>query len=162
MANEKMMNLTVSQIAESNIPWLDIIGLILFILGYTIGLGSGMGAAVGVFLGSECDHWIQRIVRPHKAAEPFIWVGILIAVLGGAILYRDSGWGGVVSWQALILIILIANNLFLRYQAIPLFHGRLDKPPTLSWQVRVLFSAVLSMLCWATELVLLVWGLLVR
>lgn len=135
------------------------IGILLFILGYTIGFGGGMGMAVSVLLNRKFSHWVSMVVAPHKSAEPFIWTGLAIAVSGAAILFREIGLAGIPLLQAFILMLLVLNNLFLRLLAVPRFAGEIKIVPSLSWQVLIIVSVSTSVFCWSSELALMaVWS----
>ncbi len=68
---------------------LDFLGLFMFISGFIIGLGAVTVIDIHGFLGRKSSYWTEATTRTHKVTKPMIWVGIILAVIGGFILYRQ-------------------------------------------------------------------------
>lgn len=148
-------------ITTNMIPWLDMLGLLMFIIGYTVGLGAGGGMALHFVLNEKFDHWVNLVLTAHKTSEPLIWSGLLTAFIGGAIYYRDSSINGVVFWHMALLALLVISNLLLRYRAIPFYAAKREIKPPMSMQIKIMVSVFISATCWPGELLLMVWSLFV-
>ena len=147
------------------IPWLDVLGLFLFIAGFIIGLGAVTVIDLHGFLGRKSPYWTEATTRTHKVTKPLIWIGLLLAIIGGLITYRKSGLSGVASFQFFIAIFLIFNGLFLSFRVSPFLlkrekEGRADELLPASLQVKITISFIISFLGWWSGLFLLVWYLL--
>jgi hypothetical protein len=150
----------------SNVPWLDVVGLYLYIAGFIIGLGAVTVIDLHGFLGRKSTYWTEATTRTHKVTKPLIWVGLGLAVIGAAIFYRNRAWSNILLAQMLIVIALILNGLFLSFRVSPFLLRREEEgraaellPP--SWQRKITFSFIISFLGWWSELLLLVWQLVV-
>ena len=148
------------------IPWLDVLGLFLFMAGFIIGLGAVTVIDLHGFLGRKSPYWTEATTRTHKVTKPLIWIGLLLAIIGGLITYRKSGLSGVASFQFFIAIFLILNGLFLSFRVSPFLlnrekEGRADELLPSSWQVKITISFIISFLGWWSGLFLLVYYLLV-
>ncbi len=148
------------------IPWIDIIGLFLFLAGFIIGLGAVTVIDLHGFLGRKSSYWTEATIRTHKVTKPLIWLGTGLAALGGIIYYRASGLSGIVLFHFLILIILILNGLFLSFIVSPYLlkrekEGRDKEILPLKWQRRITISFIFSFSGWWTALFLLVWHIII-
>ena len=148
------------------IPWLDVLGLFLFMAGFVIGLGAVTVIDLHGFLGRKSPYWTEATTRTHKVTKPLIWIGLLLAIIGGLITYRKSGLSGVASFQFFIAIFLVFNGLFLSFRVSPFLlkrekEGRADELLPASLQVKITISFIISFLGWWSGLFLLVWYLLV-
>ena len=148
------------------IPWLDVLGLFLFMAGFIIGLGAVTVIDLHGFLGRKSPYWTEATTRTHKVTKPLIWIGLLLAIIGGLITYRKSGLSGVASFQFFIAIFLVFNGLFLSFRVSPFLlkrekEGRADELLPSSLQVKITISFIISFLGWWSGLFLLVWYLLV-
>ncbi len=148
------------------IPWLDVLGLFLFMAGFIIGLGAVTVIDLHGFLGRKSPYWTEATTRTHKVTKPLIWIGLLLAIIGGLITYRKSGLSGVASFHLFIAIFLILNGLFLSFSVSPFLlkrekEGRADDLLPASLQVKITISFIISFLGWWSGLFLLVWHLLV-
>jgi hypothetical protein len=148
------------------IPWLDVLGLFLFMAGFIIGLGAVTVIDLHGFLGRKSPYWTEATTRTHKVTKPLIWIGLLLAIIGGLITYRKSGLSGVASFQFFIAIFLVFNGLFLSFRVSPFLlkrekEGRADELLPASLQVKITISFIISFLGWWSGLFLLVWYLLV-
>ena len=148
------------------VPWLDVLGLFLFLAGFIIGLGAVTVIDLHGFLGRKSPYWTEATTRTHKVTKPLIWIGLLLAIIGGLITYRKSGLSGVASFQFFIAIFLVFNGLFLSFRVSPFLlkrekEGRADELLPASLQVKITISFIISFLGWWSGLFLLVWYLLV-
>ena len=148
------------------IPWLDVLGLFLFMAGFIIGLGAVTVIDLHGFLGRKSPYWTEATTRTHKVTKPLIWIGLLLAIIGGLITYRKSGLSGVASFHFFIAIFLVLNGLFLSFRVSPFLlkrekEGRSDELLPTSLQAKITISFIISFLGWWSGLFLLVWYLLV-
>ena len=148
------------------IPWLDIIGLFTFLAGFVIGLGAVTVIDLHGFLGIKSAYWTEATTRTHKVTKPLIWIGFSLALLGGAVLYRQTGLNGVAAFQAVLAILLFFNGLFLSFWVSPRLlqrerEGRAAELLPVSWQRKIAVSFIFSFSSWWGSLFLLVWYLMV-
>ncbi len=147
-------------------PWIDIIGLFIFLAGFIIGLGAVTVIDLHGFLGRKSPYWTEATTRTHKVTKPLIWIGLLLTIIGGLITYRKTGLTGIPRYQAIIGILLVLNGLFLSFRVSPFLlkrekEGRADELLPSSWQVKITISFIISFLGWWSALFLLVWFLLI-
>jgi hypothetical protein len=64
------------------VPWLDILGVFLFIAGFIVGLGAITVIDIHGFLGQKSSYWTEATTRTHKVTKPLIWIGLFSAVTG--------------------------------------------------------------------------------
>lgn len=144
------------------IPWLDIFGIFLFIAGFIIGLGAVTVIDIHGFLGRRSAYWTEATTRTHKVTKPLIWIGLLLAISGALITYRNSGLSGIPLLQGIIAIALVLNGLFLSFHVSPFLlkrerEGRAHELLPDSLQIKIAFSFIVSFAGWWSEVLLLVW-----
>ncbi len=147
------------------IPWLDIVGLFLFLAGFIIGLGAVTVIDFHGLLARKSKYWTEATTRTHKVTKPLIWAGIALALVGGIIYYRLSGLSSTATFHLLLLVMLVINGLFLSFRVSPylLAREKQKKSSTLlpkKWQLKITISFVVSFLGWWSALFLLVWHVL--
>lgn len=146
---------------------LQFISLFLFLAGFVVGLGAVTVIDMLGFLGRKSEYWTEATTRSHKVTKPLIWLGITLAVVGGAWYYYQLDFPWPAHWHALIAVALILNGLFLSFRVSPFLierekEGRSSELLPKSWQVRITLSFIVSFLGWWSALGLLVWHLLVK
>lgn len=149
----------------SSINLLDIVGLFTLLAGFVIGLGAVTVIDIHGFLGRRSAYWTEATTRTHKVTKPLIWLGILLAIVGGLIFYREAGFYGIPLWHALIALALVVNGYFLSFKVSPFLlkremEGRSGELLPLSWQRKIMVSLIVSDLGWWSGLLLLVVYLL--
>lgn len=149
------------------VPWLDFIGLFLFLAGFVIGLGAVTVIDLHGFLGRASAYWTEATTRTHKVTKPLIWIGITLAVVGGAIFYRSTPFVGIPMIHALIALVLILNGCFLSFSVSPFLlkrerEGRAAELLPKSWQRKITAGLIFSDLGWWGGLALLVAQVLGR
>jgi hypothetical protein len=147
-------------------PWIDIVGLFVFLAGFIIGLGAVTVIDLHGFLGRKSPYWTEATTRTHKVTKPLIWIGLLLTIIGGLITYRKTGLTGIPRYQAIIGLLLVLNGLFLSFRVSPFLlkreeEGRSDELLPSSWQIKITIGFIISFLGWWSALFLLVWFLLV-
>jgi len=125
-------------------PWLDFLGLFMFAAGLTLGAGAvimtGLSRNSTILMVNQSD----RASRILRFAMKYIWIGILLAVAGGALLYRRSHLSGVATFQAILALALIFYAVYLNSRKVEAGKGL------------GVFSLV-----WASQVFLLAWYLLI-
>jgi len=140
----------------------DFIGLFIFIAGFIIGLGSVTIIDIHGFLGRKSNYWTEATTRTHKVTKPLIWLGITLAVIGGAIFYHNTPLSGIPLYHAIIAGLLILNGVFLSFYVSPFLlarerEGRQAELLLAPLQKKIIVSLIISDLGWWGGLALLVW-----
>lgn len=140
---------------------LDFIGLFLFIAGFVIGLGAVTVIDIHGFLGRTSAYWTEATTRTHKVTKPLIWIGIILATIGGLIFYRTASFTGIPRIQAFLALALICNGYFLSFKVSPYMlereqQGHAGQLLPASWQRKIMLSLIVSDIGWWGGLVLLV------
>ncbi|MDO8648904.1 MAG: hypothetical protein Q7R81_03910 [Candidatus Peregrinibacteria bacterium] len=151
----------------ASLPWLDLIGMFLALVGFSFGLGGVTIIDIHSFLGRNSPYWMEASIRTHKITKPLIWTGLACATVGSVILYRDETLSGTILVQALLLVLLAGNGAFLTFKiSRPLLEQeRLGKAaellsPHLQRTIGACF--LLSFVLWWSEAVLFTWHLVMR
>ena len=144
---------------------LDFIGLFLLLAGFVIGLGAVTVIDIHGFLGRKSSYWSEATTRTHKVTKPLIWLGILLALVGGMINFRSSQVEGITLYLFLIALVLVLNGLFLSFKVSPHLlqkekEGKSRELLSSDWQNKIIVSLIVSDIGWWTALVLLVTHLL--
>ncbi len=146
---------------------LDIIGLFILVSGFVIGLGAVTVIDIHGFLARKSAYWTEATTRTHKVTKPLIWTGVTLAIVGGAILYRNESFSGIPMYHAVIACIMVLNGIFLSFYVSPLLlqREREDRQRELlpaSLQNKITISLIISDLGWWGGLLLLVAYLIGR
>ncbi len=150
----------------SGAAWLEFIGLAVSITGMVIGLGGVTVIDIHALLGRTSSYWKEATIRTHKITKPLIWIGLIVATLGGALLYGPTGFDRTAPLQAVIGVILVVNGLYLTFTISPYLlrqekEGRSGELLPMEMQRVILLSFLLSFLCWWAQLFLLAWSVTV-
>ena len=143
---------------------LNFIGLFTMLAGFVIGLGAVIVIDIHGFLGRKSAYWTEATTRTHKVTKPLIWVGIALAIIGGAIFYRGEALAGIVLYHVLIACALVLNGFFLSFYVSPFLlkrerEGRQAELLPMSLQNKIIVSLIISDIGWWGGLALLVWYL---
>lgn len=146
---------------------LDFIGLFIFIAGFVIGLGAVTVIDLHGFLGRRSNYWTEATTRTHKVTKPLIWIGTILAIVGGIIFYRNVPFSGIPFYQSIIAGVLVLNGLFLSFYVSPFLlnrerEGRQTELLPQSLQNKIFVSLIISDLGWWGGLMLLVAHLLAK
>lgn len=149
-------------VGNTTIPGVEILGLFLFIAGFVVGLGAVTVIDVLGFMGRHSSYWTEATIRAHKVTKPLIWLGLALLLLGAIITYRQSLFTGVALFQAVLILILILNGLYLTFSVSPkLLKKELNEaeiePLDIGLRNRIAVSFLISFVCWWTTLFLFVW-----
>ncbi|MFM7088361.1 MAG: hypothetical protein ACKOW9_02415 [Candidatus Paceibacterota bacterium] len=139
--------------------WIDSIGLFLLLAGFVIGLGAVTVIDIHGFLGRKSSYWTEATMRTHKVTKPMIWAGIFIAIIGGAIFFRNEMFTGIPMYLAFIAVVLILNGLFLSFSVSPYLlqkekERRSGELLPRSWQNKIMISLIFSDIGWWSALML--------
>ena len=150
-----------------SINTLDFIGLFLFLAGFVIGLGAVTVIDIHGLLGRKSSYWTEATTRTHKVTKPMIWAGILLAIVGDLIFYRNEALAGIPLIHAVIAVALILNGYFLSFKVSPFLlrrekEGKSGELLPTSWQKKIIASLLVSDIGWWGGLLLLVAYLLNR
>ncbi len=144
---------------------LNFIGLFVMIAGFIIGLGAVTVIDIHGFLGRKSSYWTEATIRTHKVTKPMIWVGMVLAIIGGFIFYRNVPFAGVPMYHAIIALVLILNGVFLSFHVSPFLLKRESEgrekellPQTL--QNKIIVSLIISDIGWWGGLAMLVYYVL--
>jgi hypothetical protein len=90
-----------------------------WLAGFVIGLGAVTVIETLGFLGQRSGYWTEATIRAHKVTKPLIWLGLVVAALGGAGYYSLTGISTVALVHGLLLFIMVANGSFLTFWVSP-------------------------------------------
>lgn len=129
--------------------------------GFVIGLGAVTVIETVGFLGQRSGYWTEATIRTHKVTKPLIWLGLFIAVFGGAWYYALLGSSIVMIAHGMLLLIMIVNGSFLTFWVSPrlLARERAGKSTEIlpkSWRTMITLSFCISIVTWWTALLLAV------
>ena len=133
--------------------WLDIIGLFIFLSGFVIGLGAVTVIDIHGFLGRKSSYWSEATARTHKVTKPLIWVGMILAIIGGTVFYRNEALQGIPLVHLLTAVVLIINGPFLLEKE---KQGKSQELLPESLQRKIMVSLIVSDIGWWGSLFLLV------
>jgi hypothetical protein len=140
------------------VPWLDLVATFVFVVGLALGLG---GTAFSLFVELTAGG-NPRAAGPQKVASNRAFPGLILALAGAALLYRESVLSGVAPFQAALVLALVLIHLYLAFRlsrrarraAEPSTPG---VPQPAAVTKRLTISHALSLLCWSACLLLLCW-----
>lgn len=140
--------------------YLDIIGLFLLLSGFVIGLGAVTVIDLHGFLGRKSSYWTEATTRTHKITKPLIWIGVVLAILGGLVFYRNEPLTGIQLFHAIVATLLVINGLFLTFWVSPRLlrreqEGKSAELLPKDWQTKIMVSLLISDLGWWSSLFLL-------
>ena len=143
------------------IHWIDAIGLFLLLAGFVIGLGAVTVIDIHGFLGRMSAYWTEATIRTHKVTKPMIWAGMVLAIIGGLILYRNESLSSIPLIHLCIIVALIINGWFLSFRVSPFLlkreqEGRATELLPQAFQRKIIVSLIVSDLGWWGGLALLV------
>lgn len=139
----------------------EFIGLFIQLSGFIIGLGAVTVIDLHGFLARTSNYWTLATIRAHKITKPLIWIGTLLAILGGFIFYIDKGFPDIFILQPILAAILVLNGLFLtfgvsRHLIKKEKEGKSDELLTSDWQIKITISFLISFIGWWTQVLMLV------
>lgn len=146
---------------------LDLLGLFLLLSGFVIGLGAVTVIDIHGFLGRRSPYWTEATTRTHKVTKPLIWAGMIMAILGGVLFYRNESFSGVVLIHTCVAVMLLLNGLFLSFRVSPYLlqrekEGKAQELLPAMWQKKIMVSLIVSDIGWWGSLFLFAIYLLNR
>ena len=144
---------------------LDTIGLFIFLAGFVIGQGAVTVIDLHGFLGRKSAYWTEATIRTHKVTKPLIWLGMILAIVGGSILYRALPLSGIPLIHACLAVVRVLNGCFLSFVVSPYLlkqerEGKSRELLPASLQMKITGSFVISFLGWWSALFLLAYYLI--
>lgn len=139
----------------------EFIGLFLFLAGFIVGLGAVTVIDTLGFCARNSTYFTLATIRAHKITKPLIWLGMFLAILGGALFYSQNVYSDIMVIQVVLAFILIGNGLFLSFYISPLLLKKEKKEGshvTLlahELQVKITISFIISFVCWWSSVALL-------
>ena len=161
-----VVKIKIGLVGGMRAPWLDLLGLFLFMAGFVVGLGAVSVIDVHGLLARRSTYWTETTIRAHKVTKPMIWAGLALALAGACITYRVSGLSGVAVFQLALGVLLVLNGLYLTFRVSPALlkrerEGEAAALLPLVLQSKIAASFVVSFVGWWSSLFLLAWHLLV-
>ena len=128
---------------------LDFIGFFVLMTGFIIGLGAVTVIDIHGFLGRKSSYWTEATTRAHKVTKPMIWIGMILAIVGGVIFFRNETFSGIPMYLSVIAAILVANGVFLSFSVSPYLlareqEGRQAELLPKEWQRKIIVSLIFS------------------
>jgi hypothetical protein len=113
------------------------------------------------FLGRTSEYWTEATIRTHKITKPLIWLGTILAIIGGVMLYANVPFSGIPLWHAVIAVVLVLNGCFLSFVVSPFLlerekEGRAKELLPALLQTKITVSFIVSFVGWWSAVVLLV------
>lgn len=102
-----------------DVPALDWLGFFAMLAGLILGLGSVSVIDLLGLRGVRSAYWTETAIRASKATTPLTWAGVGVFLAGSLVLYRETGFSGVATFQELLLLIIIVNGLWLTFRISP-------------------------------------------
>lgn len=138
---------------------MSFIALFILFAGFIIGLGAVTVIECLGFLGRKSGYWTEATTRAHKVTKPLIWLGMIIAVIGGYLFYLELDIIGYRYIHLAAAMILIINGSFLSFYISPylLKQEKAGKSQNLlpkSMQMATTISFFISIIGWWGSLVL--------
>ena len=142
----------------------EVVGFFIMFAGFVIGLGAVVVIDVHGFLGRRSLYWSEATTRTHKVTKPLIWIGVLLASIGGFVVYWGEPFVGIPLVHSVAALVLVLNGCFLSFSVSPFLlrrerEGRAKELLPKSWQRKIMISLVLSDIVWWGSLFLLVYYL---
>lgn len=140
---------------------METLGLFILLAGFVIGLGAVTVIDLLGFLGRKSAYWTEATTRAHKVTKPLIWTGLILAIIGGLIFYKDTGliWN---TWYHLIsLPIMLGVGYFLSFKVSPFLlqrekEGKSAELLPSNWQNKITAAFIFSFLGWWSNLLVLI------
>jgi len=108
-----VLAIKMGMFGERGFPWLDFLGLLMLATGLTLGAGAvivtGLSRNSAILMVNQSD----RATRILRFTMKYVWIGILLAIAGGALLYRRSHLSGVATFQAMLALAMIFYATYL-------------------------------------------------
>lgn len=145
----------------------NVAGLFLLLAGLILGLGAVTVIDIHGFLGRKSAYWTEATTRTHKVTKPMIWIGMMLALVGGLLFYREEPLAGIPLAHVCIALVLLLNGCFLSWYVSPFLlqrekEGRAGELLPRSIQRKIFISFIVSDLGWWSGVFLLVLFLVKR
>lgn len=136
------------------------LSLFILLAGFIIGLGAVTVIDLHGLLGRKSSYWTVATTRTHKITKPLIWIGMMLAVIGGLMFYRGVPMTGLLSFHIISIPIMILNGIFLSFFVSPYLlkrekNGNDGELLPQNWQNKITISFVISFISWWGNLLVL-------
>lgn len=137
------------------------VGVFVMLAGFIVGLGAVTVIDCHGFLARKSPYWTEATIRAHKVTKPLIWLGLLLAIIGGSVFYSARPYNSMLVWQGLLAVVLILNGGYLSFVVSPSLlaqeaAGKARKLLSRSLQQKITVSFLFSIVGWWGSLALLV------
>lgn len=137
------------------------VALFIFIAGLIIGIGAVSVIETLGFLGRHSSYWTETTIRTHKVTKPLIWLGTILAILGGVLTYRELGFDWHAKYHLVAATLLVLNGSFLSFWLSPRLlkreaHGQAGELLPANWQFAITLSFFVSIFFWWSSVAVLV------
>lgn len=162
---KNVIKLKLELVGGRFIPWRDLSGLFLMLLGLIIGFGTVLIVSALFLLARRGIHFSEMIIRVHTIIEPLVWVGLFLLICGGILFFWQIGLAGIPALLTILATILLLNADFMHNHVYREFvkyekesHTSRKLPAAL--RAKVFASTSIFFISWTSVLFLLVWYLL--
>ncbi len=144
---------------------LTFIALFILFAGFIIGLGAVTVIDIHGFMGRKSAYWTEATTRTHKITKPLIWLGTILAIIGGSIFYKTLNVeSNSMIVHAILAIILIINGVWLSFSVSPFLlarekEGKQSELLPSDWQIKITLSFIVSFIGWWGSFALFIWQL---
>ena len=133
--------------------------------GFVIGQGAVTVIDWHGFLGRKSGYWTEATTRTHKVTKPLIWLGLILSVSGGIILYREETLRGIPLIHLMLAGGLVLNGCWLSFKVSPYLlkresAGQAAELLPQAWQRKIMLSFFVSVFGWWGSLFLLAYYLI--
>lgn len=140
---------------------IEAFGLFMLLAGYVIGLGAVTVIDIHGLLGRHSPYWTEATTRTHKVTKPLIWIGIILAVVGGFVFYQNDDSSMIPLLQLALAVLLVINGSFLSFSVSPYMLAREKAGASAEllpkiWQFKIACSLLVSDFGWWGSLALTV------
>ncbi len=142
--------------------YMTILTLFILFAGFIIGLGAVTVIDLHGFLGRKSAYWTEATTRTHKVTKPLIWAGMVLVIIGGALLYRGVPFTGLLIFHLYSVPVMLLNGVFLSFSVSPFLlnrekQGLSSQLLPMSWQYKITASFIISFVSWWGNLFVVCW-----
>ncbi len=143
-------------------PNTNFVSLLILFAGFIIGLGAVTVIDLLGFLGRKSSYWTEATTRTHKVTKPLIWIGIVLAIIGGTLFYSTYEFNNIFIVHIISAIIMSLNGIFLSFSVSPFLinrekngQGNVLLPKI--WQIKITIAFIISFTAWWSNFILIIY-----
>lgn len=136
----------------------------LLLAGLIVGLGAVTVIDLHGWLGRTSGYWTLATTRTHKVTKPLIWLGIILAIIGGVGVFGGENFqeNGIAQYLLINAVVLLLNGCYLSFVISPLMlkrekQGKDTEVLPKAWQYRIAASMVVSFIAWWSAVLMIAW-----